>query len=109
MKVSIIVIFSIISFMTQAKNICPVNKNIAEDMRVPESHYSKANANLALKKLRGVVSGEDKVYEWITVPNAMRTIEGYILKRDALSVKGAMKEYHTSAFCTFMESSFWYD
>ncbi|AWB65125.1 hypothetical protein C2869_01115 [Saccharobesus litoralis] len=109
MKILTFLLFFLTSFITYANELCPTNKNIAEDMRIPESHYSKENADLALKKLQGIVQGSDKKYEWITVPNALKTIEGYILKRDAISAKGAMQEYHLSAFCTFMESSAWYD
>ena len=109
MKYSVLILFFVCSFSSAAKDLCPINKNIESDMRIPESHYSKENAEQAIKKLHGIISENDKVYEWITVPNAMKTIEGYVLKRDALSAKGAMKEYHVSAFCTFMESSAWYD
>jgi hypothetical protein len=73
-------------------------------MRIPESHYSKKNAELALGKLEGIINKNDNVYEWVTVPNATKTIEGYILKKDAHKSK-----FHLSQFCTFMESSFWYD
>jgi len=90
--------------------MCPVNEKVEADMRISESHFSKENAEAALKNLQGIVSESDKAYEWITVPNSLKIIEGYVLRRDALSSSEAVKEYKISAFCTFMESgAWWYD
>ncbi len=100
----------IISFSVNAKNICPVNEKIESDMRIPESHFTKENAEAALKKINAIVAGNDEVYEWVTVPNMQRIVEGYILKRDAENATGALAEFEISQFCTFMESSaWWYD
>ena len=104
MKYSILILFFVCSFSVVAKDLCPTNENIEPDMRIPESHYSKKNAEQAIKKLHGIVSENDKVYEWMTVPNSIKTIEGYILKKDAHKSKLKLSE-----FCVFMESSFWYD
>lgn len=103
-KYSILILFLVCSFSSAAKDLCPINKSIESDMRIPESHYSKENAEQAIKKLHGIVSENDKVYEWITVPNSVKTIEGYILKKDAHK-----SEFKLVEFCTFMKSSFWYD
>ena len=98
------------SFSANAKNICPANEKIEPDMRIPESHFTKKNAKAALNKINGIVEGTDEVYEWFTIPNMQRVIEGYILKRDAENAMEASAEFKKSQFCTFMESSaWWYD
>ncbi len=80
------------------------------DMRIPESYFTKENAEAALNKINGIVAGKDTAYEWITVPNMQKIIEGYILKRDSKNASGALAELKVSQFCTFMESSaWWYD
>lgn len=104
MKYSILIILLLYSFSSVANDLCPTNEDIAPDMRIPESHYSKKNAEFALSKLQGIISKNDNVYEWMTVPNAIKTIEGYILKKDAHK-----SEFKLSQFCIFMESSFGYD
>ncbi|MBA6385172.1 hypothetical protein H4J45_18135 [Colwellia sp. BRX10-6] len=104
MKYSIIVIILLIPFSSMAKDLCPTNENIEPDMRIPESHYTQKNAELALNKLQGIISKSDNVYEWMTVPNSMKIIEGYILKKDANKSK-----FNLSQFCTFMKSSVWHD
>jgi len=92
------------------ENLCPVNEKIEADMRRPESDYSKENAEWAIKKLQGIVCHKDTQYAWLTVPNAIKTVAGYILKKDAIKSKNSStSDYHLNNFCTFMESSFWYD
>jgi len=38
-----------------AKDICPVNTDIPNDMRLSEFHYSKENASIVIDFLSGVV------------------------------------------------------
>jgi len=104
MKYSILLFTILVSLPLTAHELCPINEEIEPDMRIPESHYSKKNAQLALNKLQGIITKNDQVYEWMTVPNALKTIEGYILKKDA-----SKAEFRLNQFCTFMKSSVWYD
>ena len=100
----------LISFSAFSENLCPVNENVEPDMRISEAYFSKTHADAALKKLQGIVDARDKKYEWITVPNALKVIEGYVLRRDALENKDSVSGYHKSAFCDFMgTSAWWYD
>jgi hypothetical protein len=78
-----------------ADDLCPINDKIEPDMRIPEAYFTKEKAEEATSKINGIVAGTDKSYEWVTVPNSLKLIEGYILKRDALNAQGAMREYHT--------------
>ena len=110
MRILIVSLFLILSPSINADRLCATNEKVESDMRIPESYFSKENAEAALKKLQGIVSDSDKNYEWITIPNSLKIIEGYVLRRDALASTGAAMEYKVSAFCTFMETSaWWYD
>jgi len=106
-----ILMFSI--FMVSAsfgETLCPVNKNIAEDMRIPEEHFSKANAESALKLISEIVNDEKKPSDWTVVPNSMKIVEGYILRRAALNDESGVPEFDKSQFCLFMEkNAWWYD
>jgi len=104
MKYYILLFAVLFTLPSMAHELCPVNKAIEPDMRIPESHYSKKNAQLALNKLKGIITKNDQAYEWMTVPNALQTIEGYILKKDA-----SKAEFRLTQFCTFMKSSVWND
>lgn len=110
MKISLPIVLTLLANTAWTDNLCPVNEDVEPDMRMSESYFTKARAEEASKKIQGVVAGTDKVYEWITVPNALKIIEGYVLRRDALNNQGTMREYHVSQFCLFMESeAWWYD
>jgi hypothetical protein len=109
-KYILIGISLIVSAFAEAENLCPVNENIAPDMRISETYLTKENAENAAEKIHGIVSGGDADYAWITVPNSLKIIEGYILRRDALNAEGERAQYHRSQFCKFMETqAWWYD
>jgi hypothetical protein len=104
------VILMIFSAPVAAKDLCPINEDIEPDMRMTESHFTKENAEAAANKIKGIISGVDKKYEWFTVPNNLKVIEGFILKRDAINAKGEMQPYHKEQFCEFMKNkAWWYD
>ncbi|WP_445359862.1 hypothetical protein ACJJIL_12650 [Microbulbifer sp. EKSA005] len=110
MKNLLPIILALSVHSTWAEDLCLVNENVEPDMRMPESYFTKDRAAEASKKTQGIVTGTDKVYEWITVPNSLKLIEGYVLRRDALNSQGTMREYHVSQFCSFMQSeAWWYD
>ena len=110
MKYILAIILFSLSFSAYAEEtLCPINNDIPNDMRIKESDLTKESAENALKVLNAIISGENKSYIWITVPNAMKTIEGYILKRDALANRSGIPEYDTSSFCGFMKKGYWYD
>jgi len=110
MKKGLLVLLMSMSCLSQAENLCPINEEIAEDMRIPESYFTKERAESASKTLSEIVSGKNNNYEWVTVPNLLKLIEGYVLKRDALKDNGATSQYKVSQFCNFMQNSaWWYD
>ncbi|MGI0154478.1 hypothetical protein ACQ661_12570 [Pseudidiomarina sp. WS423] len=110
MKFLLLIALLLSSVVARAENLCPVNEDVAPDMRIAESDLTKERAEKAVEKVQGIVSGADSKYEWITVPNSLKIIEGYILKRDALNAEGVMAQYHKSQFCEFMKTqAWWYD
>ena len=93
-----------------AQNICPINTKIADDMYVPESHYNKENAASSIDLLTGVIKEDKSAGEWGNVPNALKTINGYIRKKECIdSGDLSPTSWKCSEFCLFMESSFVYD
>lgn len=98
-----------ISSMVSAKDICPTNTEIPDDMRLSESHYSKQNASKSIDFLNGVIKKDMSAGEWINVPNALKTIDGYIRKKECLASSELPKGWKCLEFCLFMESSFVYD
>lgn len=93
-----------------AQDLCPINEDREPDMRITESHFTKDNAEAAANKIKVIVSGLDQKYEWFTVQNNLKVIEGFILKRDAINAKGEMQSYHKAQFCEFMKNkAWWYD
>lgn len=99
----------LMSPLLSAKDICPKNTDIPDDMWLPESHYSKENASTSIDFLNGVVKLDKPAGEWINIPNALKTIDGYIRKKECLSNSEHPKGWKCSEFCLFMESSFIYD
>ena len=74
--------------------------------KVAYNHQLKKFEIAEVSFRKGIISKNDNVYEyeWMTVLNAMKTIEGYILKKDANK-----SEFNLYQFCIFIESSAWYD
>ena len=93
-----------------AENLCPVNEEIAEDMRIEESYFTKERAINSASYLKDVVEGNAN-YEWFSVPNSMKIVNGYFLKYDYLNEKNqSLKENKLRLFCKFMENEArWYD
>lgn len=110
MKLALTVILMIFAAQVAAENVCPINEDIEPDMRMHESHFTRENAEAAANKIQGIISGVDKKYEWFTVPNNLKVIEGFILKRDAMNARGEMQAYHKDQYCEFMKNkAWWYD
>lgn len=105
----LLIILVLFSSLAGAKDLCPTNKKIPEDMRLPESHYNKKNASEAIEFLSGIVNLDKSAGEWVNVPNALKTIDGYIRKQECIKSGGAVGSWKCSEFCLFMESSFIYD
>jgi len=104
----ILILILIASTTARANDLCPVNESRPADIRIPESYFTEENAQNALKELDSIVSGASKSYEWITVPNLQRIIEGYVLRRDALEGIKFNVPSKLDAFCIFMEHSAWW-
>ena len=98
-----------VSGVANAEPICPVESSVPDDVRIYESDLTKENAERAVERLKRIVSGDEKKYIWITVPNSLKMIEGYILRRDALSNRSGVPDYDKSAFCNFMKGAYWYN
>ncbi|MCV6627347.1 MAG: hypothetical protein OIF38_14705 [Cellvibrionaceae bacterium] len=109
MKKLLLTFFILCSSIVAAKDICPTNTDIPDDMRLPESHYSKENASIAIDFLSGVVKKDKSPGEWVNVPNALKTIDGYIRKKECIEHGKTIGGWKCSEFCSFMKSSFVYD
>ena len=109
MKKILLTFCALFSSVAIAKDICPTNTDIPDDMRLPESHYSKENASTAVDFLSGVVKQDKSSGEWVSVPNALKTIDGYIRKKECIEHGTAVGGWKCSEFCSFMKSSFIYD
>ena len=112
MQKTFLIIISVFVFMNSAyaENLCPVNEEIAEDMRIEESYFTKERAVNSASYLKDVVEGNAN-YEWFSVPNSMKIINGYFLKYDYLNEKNqCLKENKLSLFYKFMKNEArWYD
>jgi hypothetical protein len=98
------------STVSIAETLCPISNKINPSIRIAESHFTKENAEAAAQKIGDIVSGTDISYEWVTVPNLQKVIQGYTLKRDAEAAEGALVKFKKAQFCAFMaESAWWYD
>ena len=109
MKKTIFLLVFLIIQPVNAENLCPINHDIPEEMRILESDLTQDAAEKALIKLSRIISNPQEPKIWITVPNLNRTIEGYILKRDALAKLSINPKANISNFCIFMEKAFWFD
>ncbi len=93
-----------------AENLCAVNTEVEEYLRIQESFFTKENSENALNNLQLIVANPDAKYEWITVPNNLKIIEGYVLRRDAIRFQDQEPGIALAEFCTFMEKqAWWYD
>ena len=90
--------------------MCTVNEEIAEDMRIPESDFTKDRAEAASKLIVGIIDGSISTFDTFSLYNAQKLVTGYILKNNALAATSADKELKIREFCSFMEkSAWWYD
>ena len=105
----LIFLFSNLAYASESA-ICPINENVAEDMRISEADFTKDRAESATKLLVGIVDGTVTSYNSFTVYNAQKLVTGYILKKNALDTSLADKDFKVQEFCSFMEkSAWWYD
>ena len=105
---NIIFISLFASSVAQAENLCPINENREAEFRIEEGYFTAENARNAVQELNDIVSGAQTEYEWFSVPNLLKVIQGYVLRRDAL--KNDASENYKSEFCSFMKTSaWWYD
>lgn len=111
MKSKVIILALLVSgsIFASEKNICPINEDIAEDMRISESKFTKDQAKISSKFLAGVVDGSITSYNTFDVYNAQTLVTGYILRKQALETDGT-EDFRIREFCSFMEqSAWWYD
>ena len=111
MRVILVVAALLVSNAVHAENICDSSEFVIEpDHQMPESTFSQENAKKASNKLTAFVSGAEKPGNWTVVPNYLKIVEGYLLKKDALEKEGVMKELAVADFCLFMKKkAFIYD
>ena len=109
MRIYITILLLISAYSVSADNICPINSEIPDDVRIKESQLTKENAEKSIKLLEDIVSGENKKYSWVTIPNSFKTIEGYVLKRDTLKNSSGVPDFDKTAFCNYMKKGYWYD
>lgn len=110
MKYLLTILMIIIPAQATADPICPVNEAIEEDMRIPESYFNQDNAEDALARLEAIIRDGARTKNWTEIPNALKIIEGFILRRNAMEATGSLIDYHESQFCSFMsESAWWFD
>lgn len=105
-QVIILALLFSISILASEKNICPINEEIAEDMRISESEFTQDKAEISSKFLAGVVDGSITSYNTFAVYNAQTLLTGYILRKRALKAK-VTEDFRIREFCTFMEQSAW--
>ena len=101
--------FFLLSFYSSAisaQNLCPLNDNVAEDMRIEESEFNKHNAEQAALYLLRIVQDENTPHEWFSIPNATKFIRGYALRRKAVLVDAP--SLTIDQFCQFYAEEGWY-
>lgn len=98
--------FSVLPNSLHAKNICPVNENIAEDMRIGESEFNEEKAKASLAYLTKLVNDPKTQRAWFSIPNSTKFIEGFVLKRAATAPNA--NQFVKEEFCKFMEKQAWY-
>jgi len=95
-----------LGFSANATNLCPVNDQIAEDMRINEQDFNKENAEKSVEYLSRIVNAPKTPFEWFSIPNATKFINGYALRRNAVLPKAS--KFHIDEFCRFYASEGWY-
>lgn len=91
-----------------AENLCDSwDRKIEDDMQMPESLFSKNNADEAKIALEGLDKNSSDILVQFGVENLARTIKGYALREKALNSKS---ETDVNAFCTFfINEAFYHD
>lgn len=105
MKILIILLL-FFSWTISAKDLCPINEDVAEDMRIEESAFNKANAEKSADYLLKIVKDENTPFEWFSIPNATKFIHGYALRRKALATNAT--KLTIDQFCDFYAKEGWY-
>lgn len=103
---TVLILCSGITSLACAQNLCDNSKNhIDKQMRIPESEFTRANADQSAAFLKKIKIGDIKNYEWFEPGNARKFITGYNLKAYALNNKNALTDY-----CHFItNAAFYYD
>lgn len=109
MRTPAILLLLICSFASRGEPLCQGESPIEPDMRIPESYFTQANANAALKELQSIVAS-DVAYDWGAVPNLQTVVAGYVLRRDAIAAYGFGRETKVAQFCQFLHTqAYWRD
>ncbi|MDP0590084.1 MAG: hypothetical protein QS748_13225 [Candidatus Endonucleobacter bathymodioli] len=109
MKYIILLFFISIFTLANAKNICPISTDIPEYIRSAESFYNKENAESAIEFLSTIVKHNISSGGWVEVPNALKTIDGFIQKKQCLNSNGYPDSQDCFSFCKFLELSYPHD
>ena len=99
-------IVMLFTFNTSAKQLCPINDKVAEDMRINEADFTKEKAEASLEYLSKIVKSSETPFEWFSIPNATKFIHGYALRRKALIPNAS--QYSIEQFCQFYAEEGWY-
>ena len=107
MKIFTYALLALASTAHATENLCPINEQIEPEFRVLEHQLNEESALRAMDYLQLVVQGKEHPGEWLTLPNNLKLIEGYVLRREALKTKS---ERDISDFCLWLEQNgFWYE
>ena len=102
----LLIILMLFSLTTNAKQLCPINKDIAQDMRINEAAFTKEKAEASIKYLAEIVKSSNTPFEWFSIPNSTKFIHGYALRRKALLPDAS--KYSIEQFCKFYAQEGWY-
>ncbi|MEI8666832.1 hypothetical protein P4S81_21460 [Pseudoalteromonas sp. B28] len=102
----LLIILLLFGFTVNANQLCPINVDIAEDMRINEADFTKEKAEASVKYLAEIVKNDSTPFEWFSIPNAIKFIHGYALRRKALLPDTS--KHSIEQFCKFYAQEGWY-
>jgi len=102
----LLITLMLFSFTTNAKQLCSINIDVAEDMRINEADFTKEKAEASVKYLAEIVKSSNTPFEWFSIPNSTKFIHGYALRRKALLPDAS--KYSIEQFCKFYAQEGWY-
>lgn len=102
----LLVTLMLFSFTTNAKQLCPINNDVAEEMRISEANFTKEKAEASVKYLAEIVKNSNTPFEWFSITNSTKFIHGYALRHKALLPDAS--KYSIEQFCKFYAQESWH-